>query len=192
MTRTLRVSSGQLLLLAAALAASLAAIVAVTSLDIRAPSDGLMVEAWRAFGLGVFAGLFGLLAWRPHALPGVWELLIAHKVAMTLIAASASEAAEADTIVVADGSLTLVLVVAYVLLRADRAWRTVVARTRDGQPEAGDSRSVRLRDRPSVNPVTARHRTPGRPVRRGEDLPSVSRSRSSTPPTIEHDTEEDP
>lgn len=153
MTRSLRVPSGQLLLLAAALAASLATIVAVTSLDVRAPSDGLMVEALRAFGLGVFAGLFVLLAWRPHALPGVWELLIVHKAALTLIAVSASEAAEADTIVVADGSLTLVLVVAYVLLRADRAWQPAGARPRHGDRDADGSVSG---PSPSIDPTTDR------------------------------------
>lgn len=44
-------------------------------------------------GFVVFAGLFALLAHRPHALPGVFELVIAHKAVMTVIAASSGDGA---------------------------------------------------------------------------------------------------
>lgn len=42
----------------------------------------------------VFAGIFALLAWRPLSLPGVFELAIAHKLAMTVVAVSAGCAAD--------------------------------------------------------------------------------------------------
>ena len=45
-----------------------------------------MVETWRAYGLVVFAGLFALLAWNPLGHRGLWELVIAHKVALTVTA----------------------------------------------------------------------------------------------------------
>ena len=46
-----------------------------------------VLEAWRAYGLVVFAGLFILLALRPRAMRGVWELAIFDKAALTLTAA---------------------------------------------------------------------------------------------------------
>ena len=42
------------------------------------------VEAWRMVGLATFAGLFALLAWRPLAYPGVFDLAIASKAALAL------------------------------------------------------------------------------------------------------------
>jgi hypothetical protein len=40
------------------------------------------VETWRLLGLALFTGLFVLLAYRPRHYAGVWELVIANKIAL--------------------------------------------------------------------------------------------------------------
>lgn len=47
-----------------------------------------VVETWRMYGLVVFTGLFVLLMLRSHHYRGVWELVIASKLAMTFTAVS--------------------------------------------------------------------------------------------------------
>ncbi|RCV49054.1 hypothetical protein DEF23_20120 [Marinitenerispora sediminis] len=103
----------------AALAAAAAALDALWSLG--GAADAIkVVSAWRAYGLLVFSALFTLLAARPRAYRGVWEVVIFHKLAMTLTAVVyqvRGGVADADTIIVADGILTVALVSAYVLCR---------------------------------------------------------------------------
>jgi hypothetical protein len=89
----------------------------------QAGSDTLMLEAWRTLGLAVFAGLFALLAWRPTAFPGVLELAIAHKAALTAFASASPDALGARTVLVADGLLTIALIAAYLLVGGHRGWR---------------------------------------------------------------------
>lgn len=117
-----RTTTGRVLLGLAALAAAGGAVAAIADLS-SASLELSMVAAWRGFGLAVFAGLFALLAWRPTGYPGVLELAIAHKLALTLFALARSEALDAGEVAVADGVLTVVLVIAYVLVGAHRAWR---------------------------------------------------------------------
>ncbi|WP_327110679.1 hypothetical protein OHB12_23190 [Nocardia sp. NBC_01730] len=79
-----------------------------------------VVETWRAYGYVVFAGLFALLALRPNNYRGVWELVILHKVALTVTALvySRNDAIEGTgTILAWDGGLSVVLLVAYLLCR---------------------------------------------------------------------------
>lgn len=76
----------RVLLAVAALAAALSAVWALAGLP-WAERDTALVEAWRAYGLVVFAGLIALLARRPNGHRGVWELVIFHKVALTATAA---------------------------------------------------------------------------------------------------------
>jgi hypothetical protein len=109
----------------ATVAAGLSAISALATLG-AADRDTAVVEAWRAYGLVVFAGLFALLAWRPLAWRGVWELVIFHKVALTVTAlsyASGAGAADTETIIVWDGGLSVVLLLAYISCRGWRSWR---------------------------------------------------------------------
>lgn len=68
---------------------------------------------WQAYGLLVFAGLFALLAWRPRAYRGVWELAILNKLALTVTALFTGD----GPTLVADGVLSALLVAAYVLAR---------------------------------------------------------------------------
>lgn len=87
---------------------------------------GAEVErVWRSFGLVVFAGLFLLLAWRPRGLPGVWELVIFHKAALTVAGMFwlSGEVDGAGELVVSDGVLTAVLVGCYLLTEGWTAWR---------------------------------------------------------------------
>jgi hypothetical protein len=95
---------------------------------LTASSDTQVVETWRAYGYLVFAGLFVLLAFRPRRFPGVWELAIFHKVALTISALTIiSGAAGAGTIFVADGLVTIFLIVSYMLSRGYSAWATLRA-----------------------------------------------------------------
>ncbi len=122
--------------LTAALAAgSAAADIAATDL---AGTTSTVAETWRAYGLLVFAGLFALLASRPHASRGIWELVIFHKLAMTvtaLVYSARGGIPDTGTTLLGDGVLTLVLVTAYVSCRGWRAWQ---------QPPHRDATTLRL------------------------------------------------
>ena len=79
-----------------------------------------VVETWRMYGLVVFTGLFVLLMLRPRHYRGVWELVIASKLAMTLTAvgyAAHGGIAGAATIIGWDGGLAAVLIAAYICCR---------------------------------------------------------------------------
>ncbi|GIF49625.1 hypothetical protein DFJ67_4091 [Asanoa ferruginea] len=113
------------------LAAAGAAGAALSSAGALWDADGgaKVVETWRAYGFVVFAGLFVLLALAPRGYRGVWELVIFHKVALTVTAllyAAHGGIADTATIVAWDGSVSVLLVGAYVLSRgwtASPAWR---------------------------------------------------------------------
>jgi hypothetical protein len=79
-----------------------------------------VVETWRGYGFLVFAGLFVLLALRPHGYRGVWELVIANKVALTVTAlafAAHGGIAGTSTIITGDGGLARLRIAAYVTCR---------------------------------------------------------------------------
>lgn len=118
----------------------------------------------------VFAGIFALLAWRPLSLPGVFELAIAHKLAMTVVAVSAGRAVGATAAAIGDGALTVVLIAAYVLCRAWRAWslpesrrtqnpdaRRIVARARSAECNRAVTLCVYTVNEPGKGP-SCRHR----------------------------------
>jgi hypothetical protein len=119
-----RLASG--LLAVAAISALGSAAGGITDLATADP-ELKVLEAWGAYGLVVFAGLFVLLALRPRAMPGVWELAIFDKAALTLTAMTWLSAeppvADAAVVVTVDGALTVLLVAAYLLTRAWTAWR---------------------------------------------------------------------
>ncbi|GAB3181976.1 hypothetical protein GCM10027060_13870 [Nesterenkonia halophila] len=115
--------AGRSLLIVAALAAAFASGMGIAQLSTAGP-EHVVVDAWRAFGLIVFAGLFALVAWRPTSYPGLMELAFAHKVGMTLVGWSQlGDARDSWTALIFDGLLALALLVAYVLLGCHRAWR---------------------------------------------------------------------
>lgn len=79
-----------------------------------------MALTWQAYGFVVFAGLFALLAHRPRGYRGVWELVIFHKVALTVTAAAyAAHGGVQGTgaVLLGDGIVSALLIAAYVLAR---------------------------------------------------------------------------
>jgi hypothetical protein len=90
---------------------------------LSASPETQVVEIWRAYGYLVFAGLFVLLAFWPRRYPGVWELAIFHKVALTISAMTLiSGATDTGTIILADGLVSVFLIVSYMLARGYAGW----------------------------------------------------------------------
>ncbi len=87
--------------------------------------DHLIVEAWRAFGFLIFLILWIMITVWPRQVPGAWELIILHKVAITIFAIAAWDVAEAQRTALIDGWLVITIIPAYVLCRGWVAWRTV-------------------------------------------------------------------
>ncbi|MEU4369932.1 hypothetical protein [Micromonospora chersina] len=110
---------GRVLLWLAAIGAVAAALGAYGAVADAEPAVKV-VETWRAYGFVVFAGLFALLAVRPRGHRAVWALVIFHKVAMTMTALAYSRDAAIEgtgTVLVFDGALSVLLVLALVLRR---------------------------------------------------------------------------
>lgn len=130
----------------------------------------LIVGSWRTFGLIVFAGLFALVAWRPTSYPGVLELSILHKVAVTLVAVNNTQAADAWGVAVVDGLIAIALIAGYLLLGCYRAWKP--ARTA-ARPSAKDQ----ARQGRKSSPAGGRTARPGSGAQGG----SESQGGSGTP-----------
>ncbi len=112
------------LMATAGVSALIAGIVAIFSSS-ETPGNGQLAEMWWAYGLLVFSGLFFILAWRPRASPGVWELTFAHKVAVAITALTMRSPAidRAVEIAVVDGLLALVILAGYLLSRGYLGWQ---------------------------------------------------------------------
>ena len=112
-----------LMLLAAA--AALYALVTGIGVAIGSGPDTQQVEWWRVLGYAMFVGVFILLAVSPRRYPGLWELVIADKAALTVVEVVLirNNAANAVATAAADGSLTVILVAAYLLSRGYASWR---------------------------------------------------------------------
>ena len=110
------------------LAASLAALYAFITAIGGAAGAGLQtqqVEWWRVLGILMFTGLFVLLAFGPRRYPGLWELVILDKAALTVVelVLIGNQAANAASSAIADGILTFILLAAYVLSRGWTSWK---------------------------------------------------------------------
>ncbi len=81
------------------------------------------VETWRMFGFLVFTGMFAMLALRPRASAGIWELAFFHKAAMAVSALLMPGAAGAASAGAIDGALALIILLAYLLTRGWAAWK---------------------------------------------------------------------
>lgn len=115
---------GRVLLWIAALGAAGAAVSAI-SIVLGADGTTKVVETWRLYGFVVFTGLFVLLALRPLAYSGVWELAVFNKLALTVTAlayAAHGGISGTGSIIAWDGGLSLVLIAAYVSCRGWTAW----------------------------------------------------------------------
>lgn len=104
-----------------------AGVAALTSIgDVAAAGPATQqVEAWRLWGFVMFAGVFALLAVGPRRYPGLWELAIADKAALTVTEAllMGRHAANAPSSAIIDGVLTIVLLASYLLSRGYAGWR---------------------------------------------------------------------
>lgn len=88
-----------------------------------ASPEAQIAESWRMYGCVVFAGLFVLLALRSRHYPGVWELVILHKSATAITAATLlGGTADAATVAAVDGILAIITVAAYLLTRGYAGW----------------------------------------------------------------------
>jgi hypothetical protein len=112
-----------ILLLLAAAGALYSCLAAFSSIALASPALQ-MVESWRMYGFLVFGGLFVLLAFWPRHYPGIWELVIFHKAAMAITAATliASGAPGAQTIALVDGTLAAITLAAYILTKGYTGW----------------------------------------------------------------------
>jgi len=66
-----------------------------------------------------------MLALWPRSLPGVWELVFLHKIAVTVYAIVILGAPEAGTAAVVDATLVVTTALAYLLCRGWQSWRGV-------------------------------------------------------------------
>lgn len=112
------------LMLLCALAAGYAFVTAIGVARNAAP-DVQMVETWRLFGFAFFACVFVLLAVWPRRYPGLWEVLILNKAALTVagFVLIGQGAAGADVAAPSDLVLTILLIAAYLLSRGYASWR---------------------------------------------------------------------
>ena len=113
------------ILMLASAAAALFALVMGIDLAMGSGPDTQQVEWWRVTGYAMFVGVFVLLAFSPRRYPGLWELVIVDKAALTVIEVFliTNNAANAATTAAADGSLTVIVIAAYLLGRGYSSWR---------------------------------------------------------------------
>ena len=117
-----------------------------------------VAETWRLCGLVVFTGLFLLLALHPHHYKGVWELVIASKLA--LVIAAAGYAAHGGitgtgTIIGWDGGLAIALIAAYICCRGWTATPHLRSRKPAGQHDDHPGRPAHGQGADSPAPVAS-------------------------------------
>jgi hypothetical protein len=106
--------------MALAAVSALIATIADISTVFGASASATVVQTWRLYGFVLFTGLFMFLAVNLKGHRGIWELVIANKLLLTCTAvgfAVHGGIAETSDVLVWDGSLTVLLVSAYVTCR---------------------------------------------------------------------------
>lgn len=93
---------------------------------LQATPDTMVVEAWRTFGFLVFFSLNLLVAIWPRQIAAAWEMILLHKIAVTIFAIAVGTASEAEATAWIDGWLVLTTVLAYILTRGWTAWRPLL------------------------------------------------------------------
>jgi hypothetical protein len=106
----------------------------------QADPDDLIVYAWRTFGFLVFFSLWVLVTLWPRKVPGAWELIFVHKIAITVFALTLGSIPEARETAMVDGWLVLSGGLAYVLTRGWVAWRSL-GRTHTATPQVAAARA---------------------------------------------------
>ena len=109
-----RIAQGILYLVAAlALLAGIGSISTVT----QASASVVVAELWRTIGFFTFAALFAFLAYNPRVSRVVWAVIIGNKLALFVagLLLTGNAVAGANDLVIFDGGLALLLVVASIL-----------------------------------------------------------------------------
>lgn len=107
----------------AAVGACVAFVSSISTVAAAGPATQV-VEIWRMYGFIVFTGLYVLLAFWPRHYPGVWELAILDKAALgvTGLVLLGRGVGDAQTILIFDGSLAVITLVAYLLAKGYTGW----------------------------------------------------------------------
>ena len=92
------------------------------SLASAAGPDTFFMQWWRTLAYLVFAAIFALLALRPRSTPGMWEIVLIQKVAITVIGYLNINAAEAPRDSTVDLYLVVLMVPAWILCRGWLSW----------------------------------------------------------------------
>lgn len=147
----------------------------VTALFSVLDADGAtkVIETWRLCGLAVFTGLFALLSLHPHHYRGVWELVIASKLALTVAAvgyAASGGVTGAGTIIGWDGGLTIALIAAYICCRGWTASPRLLSKEPAAWHDDHPGRSAHPPNAGSPGPVG-----PSSGARHGWDIPARDR-----------------
>jgi hypothetical protein len=110
-------------MLLAAVGAFFSCVTSFSSVAAASPATQV-VEIWWMYGFIVFTGLYLLLAFWPHRYTGIWELAILDKAALGIVGLVllGRGVADAQTILIFDGSLAVITLIAYVLAKAYTAW----------------------------------------------------------------------
>jgi len=114
------------LMLLAAVGACVAFVSSISTVAAAGPATQV-VEIWRLYGFIVFTGLYVLLAFWPRRYPGVWELAILDKAALgvTGLVLLGRGVGDAQTILIFDGSLAVITLMAYLLAKGYTGWARV-------------------------------------------------------------------
>ena len=86
-------------------------------------SDGtLVLQAWQTFAFVLFAALWASVVLWPRRIPGTWELLMGHKIAIVTFCLLVSDVPDAKVTAGIDGYLVISTITAYILCKGWRAW----------------------------------------------------------------------
>ncbi len=120
---TWRDRTATVLMLLAAVGAFIAFVSSISNVATAGPATQV-VEIWRMYGFVVFTGLYVLLAFWPRRYPGIWELAIADKAALSItgLVLLGRGVTDAQTILIADGILAVLTLLAYVLAKGYTSW----------------------------------------------------------------------
>ncbi|MFE4368682.1 hypothetical protein ACFRMN_10615 [Streptomyces sp. NPDC056835] len=90
-----------------------------------ASDDRMMVEGWRTFGYLVFSAMWAMLAYRPRHVPAIWEMVIFHKVAATVLAFTILDTTEGAQSSITDTTVAALTIFAYIVCRGWQSWRVI-------------------------------------------------------------------
>ncbi|MFE7565517.1 hypothetical protein ACFU76_00905 [Streptomyces sp. NPDC057539] len=91
----------------------------------EASDDRMMVEGWRTFGYLVFSAMWAMLAYRPRHVPAIWEMVIFHKVAATVLAFTILDTTEGAQSSITDTTVAALTIFAYIVCRGWESWRVI-------------------------------------------------------------------